>query len=110
MPSLSPRDHAHAWWELARVIAPFVAGRYEEQVENARRMTETAPDHPAGWRFLASGLGHVGRVEEAKGAVERFVELVPYASIAFVRATIPAARSEDLERFLDGLRKAGLPE
>ena len=40
----------------------------------------------------------------------RFRELEPQASIELYARTEPFKRHDDLERYLDGLRKAGLPE
>ena len=50
----SPRDPAHAWFTLNRIRVAFVVGRYEEQVEGAEKMTEAAPDHPAGWLYFGN--------------------------------------------------------
>jgi tetratricopeptide (TPR) repeat protein len=107
---LSPRDLARAWWDLARVVAAYKACRYEEQVKWALAMTEASPDHPSGWRFLASGYGTLGLIDEAHTALQQFLRLLPHASIAFVRDSTPVASPEDLVVMLDGLRKAGLPE
>ena len=107
---LSPRDPAQAWWLLARVVAAFTAGRGEEQVEMAQKMTQDAPEHPTGWRFLASGLANLDRIEPAQGALQQYLRLVPHHTISKVRETAPVGRPEHMERLIEGLRKAGLPE
>ncbi len=107
---LSPRDPAHAWFTLQRACAAFVVGRYEEQVEWAEMMTEAAPDHPAGWRILAAGYGLLGRQGEAKVALQGLLRVVPHFTIELVRNSAAGIQDKDLERLLDGLRRAGVPE
>lgn len=109
---LSPRDPVHAWFTLQRAI---VVGQYGEQVEWAEKMTEAAPDHPAGWRLLAAGYALLGRQAEARVALQGFLRVVPYYTIELdtielARTSTTGIRDEDLERLLDGLRKAGVPE
>jgi hypothetical protein len=48
-------------------------------------------------------------MEEARAALAKLRELEPQASIELY-AREPYKRQDDLERFIDGLRKAGLPE
>ncbi len=109
---LSPRDPARVLWHLSRGWAAILAGRYEESLLSARKMVESNPDFPGGWRQLAADYGQLGRLEEARQAVAQLRRLVPDVSIASTRARVPyATQSRDgMERFLDGLRKAGLPE
>jgi hypothetical protein len=40
----------------------------------------------------------------------KYRALEPQASIELLAKTLPFKRKDDLDRFLDGLRKAGLPE
>jgi TolB-like protein len=107
---LSPRDPAQAWWHLARVSAAFVTGRYEEQVEWGRKMTAATPDHPGGWRMLAVGCAYLDRMDEARAAIQQLLRLVPHITVEQVRASGPGVQPQDLDRLLEGLRKAGLPE
>ena len=108
---LSPRDPATGIiWRLARAAAAFLAGHYENQAKWARSMTELFPDWPGGWRHLAVGTAHLGHLDAARTAIDELLRLVPHESIGRARTTVPLTRAEDLERFLDGLRKAGLPE
>jgi hypothetical protein len=47
---------------------------------------------------------------EAQKAVARILEIDPTMRLSNLHDFIPLRRSEDLERFAEGLRKAGLPE
>ncbi len=73
-------------------------------------MTEAAPDHPAGWRLLATGYGLLQRPAEAKGAGRGLLRVVPHFTIELAEKSTTGLQDKDLERLLDGLRKAGIPE
>ncbi len=107
---LNPRDPSHAWYFLTYVVAAFVVGRYEEQVEWAEKMTEAAPDHPAGWRWLAIGYGILGQQDKAQAAAQGLLRIIPHYTLQMTRAAMVGVREQDMERLLDGLRIAGLPE
>ncbi len=109
---LSPRDPARIFWNLARSWAAILAGRYEESLEWAKKMVETNPDFPTGWRHLAADYAQLGRLDEARGALQQVLRLAPNLSITSSRTRVPyGPQSRDgMERYLDGLRKAGLPE
>ncbi len=108
---LSPRDPATGIiWRLARAAAAFLAGHYENQAKWARSLTQLFPEFPGGWRHLAVGTAYLGHLDAARTAIDELLRLVPHESIARVRTMLPLTRAEDIERFLDGLRKAGLPD
>ncbi len=107
---LSPRDPERAWWSLGRATAEFVVGRYDEAVRWAKSAIEVAPSLPSGWRMLAASYAYLDRLDEARAAVEQLRRLAPQMTIEISRATVPAERSDYLEKYLQGLREAGLPE
>ena len=107
---LSPRDPLKYRWLLWRGFAKFVEERHDEAAEWTRKALRLNPDFPGGHRLLASIYGRIGRVDEAQAALDRFSRLVPGQTVESARTQLPFKRPEDLERFLDGLRKAGLPE
>ena len=59
------------------------------------------------YRCLAVALAHLGREAETKEAVAPMLELEPNFRIA---EWVDRTSSSKLEVFIDGLRKAGLPE
>ena len=108
---LSPRDAHIATWYNYLAIAAFVAGRIEEAAEWARKAGEANPQFPGGYRTFAASAGNLGRLTEAAAAREKLQELLPHLTIAQLRESLPYFKNpDDLERYLDGLRKAGLPE
>jgi len=94
--------------ELAR--AYFQTGRYDEAVQVLERRLQRDPNSGEALILLAAAQSSAGRLGEAKAALAKFLEPRPaytlrhYASGEFYKNT------EDLDRVLDALRKAGLPE
>jgi TolB-like protein len=106
---LSPRDSFMALWIMGRVWANFIDRRYEEAVKTAQQAIRLAPNNPTYRRQLAASYAMMDRIDEAQAAIQEYLRLEPNHTIADSRK-IPAKIPEHLERFLDGLRKAGLPE
>ena len=52
----------------------------------------------------------MGRQAEAKVALQGLLRVVPHFTIELVRTSAAGIQDKDLERLIDGLRKAGLPE
>ena len=108
---LSPRDAHMATWYASLGIAAFVAGQEEKAAEWARKAVEANPQFPSGHRTLAASSGNLGQLTEAETAREKLQELLPHLTITQLRESLPYFKNpDDLERYLDGLRKAGLPE
>jgi len=106
---LSPYDPDSGTWMMARVLAPLVTERYDEYLEWAKRFTETYPTFAGGWRHLASAYAHIGKMEEARAALEKVLELIPGDTVRRERGLNPGIDVYG-DRLIEGLRKAGLPE
>jgi tetratricopeptide (TPR) repeat protein len=109
---LSSRDPLIWAFFSSRGWARLLLRDYEAAVEDARR----AMRHPATVFYvhatLASALAHFGRREEAKNALDKFLEIKPdYSPDVFLTAYSPL-NPEALrplhKTYIDGLRKAGL--
>ena len=59
---------------------------------------------------LASLLGNAGRVDEAREVGKDVIRISPRFSLSRVKNFYPMPKQEKVEKFVDGLRKAGLPE
>jgi tetratricopeptide (TPR) repeat protein len=103
---LNPRDPDSGTWMMARVIAPLVAEKYDEYLQWVEKYVEAYPDHPPGWRHLTSAYAHLGRMEEAREALRRLLELIPDNTIRREQERLPGSYG----RLIEGLRKAGMPE
>ena len=106
---LSPRDSFMAFWIMGRVWANFIAGRYEEAVKAAQHAIQLAPNNPTYRRQLAASYAMLDRIDEARAALHEYLRLEPNHTITDAKK-VPTKIAEHLDRFLDGLRKAGLPE
>ena len=101
---LNPNCPDWYWWQLG--FSYFHLGRYEDALEALERMT--APDQSR--RLLAAVYAHLGQLDEARHKAEEFMKLVPNFSIREWAKTEPYTDPSELERYVDGLRKAGLAE
>jgi tetratricopeptide (TPR) repeat protein len=107
---LSPNDPAYSWSSHARASAAFGAAKYEQAVEWAKKTIDATPESPVGWRYLTASLAHLGRIDEARAAKDRLLRILPHESAGLVRANMPSDNADFIDRFVDGLRKAGVPE
>ncbi|MCZ6889171.1 MAG: tetratricopeptide repeat protein, partial [Gammaproteobacteria bacterium] len=106
---LSPRDTFMSTWYNHLAMAAVAANRDADAESWARATIERGPPgFPGGYRTLAVALAHLDRIEEARGALARLRELLPDVSVAELREALPITHPEHLERYLDGLKKAGL--
>ncbi len=58
----------------------------------------------------ATALAHLGHVDEARAALARVHAINPTFSATFIDAVLPFRNPADRDHYIDGLRKAGLPE
>jgi adenylate cyclase len=107
---LSPQDPMMHFYLYAVAVAHFVAERYEEGVAWAQRSLQDRGDYSLALATLAASLALLGRVEQAQATVQELLRLVPGFSLTGLKLFLPAADPDFVERYLDGLRKAGLPE
>ena len=107
---LSPRDTFLAPWYSNLAMVATVARHHEEAVEWAKASIRVNPNFPGSYRSLAAAYGHLGQLDEAAKAREMLSELLPGLTISRLRERLPVRHGRDLEHYLDGLRRAGLPE
>jgi tetratricopeptide (TPR) repeat protein len=88
----------------------YLCHDYEAAIAAAKRAIRAYPEWPNAYRWLAAALGQVGRIEEAKEALEKAIAVAPAAFEMYVRQRVPWHRPEDYTHMLDGLRKAGWRE
>jgi adenylate cyclase len=105
----NPRDISIFFRFSGIAMAHFVAGRYSEAAQWARKSIHRKPNYGVGHAVLASSLAHLNRLEEAKEAVGNYLEIIPDVTISELRH-LPFKNPDDAQRFEEGLRKAGLPE
>ena len=89
------------------VLALHFCRDYEAAVEAGKRVIRSYPDHPLVYRWLAAALGQVGRIEEAREALDKAIAVAPASFELYVRQRVPWHRPEEHAHMLEGLRKAG---
>ncbi len=107
---LSPRDLLMVIWRVVEGWAHLGAERFDRAAESARLAIGWNAAFADAHAILASALGHAGRLDEARAALDECVRQFPGLTLRDPRLTRPFRRAVDQERFLDGLRKAGLAE
>jgi len=110
---LSPRDRDVYLWCMFAGLAKFQLGREEDAVVWLRRSIEADRNFPSSHFILGAALAHLGRLPEARSEAQAGLAMNPTFTIARLRASVPSdspARIAGLERVIDGLRKAGVPE
>jgi adenylate cyclase len=88
--------------------AYFYAGRYETAAALFRERILLMPDTDASRGYLASTLGHLGKIEEARRVWDELMAINPKYSMA-ERLNRTAVQPRQIEMVLGGARKAGLP-
>jgi adenylate cyclase len=107
---LSPLDPIAFHMQASTALAHFLAGRYDEASSWAERALRERPDDCRAMRILAASSALAGRLEEAHTAIARLRRREPACRISDLEDRLSPFRKQDLARYLDGLRKAGLPE
>ena len=96
--------------QAATACAHFFAGRIAEAVAWAERSVALQPNYFVGACVLAASKAIAGRILEAHKATARLRKIAPALRISNLGEWFPIRRQEDLSRWVEGLRKAGLPE
>jgi tetratricopeptide (TPR) repeat protein len=107
---LSPRDFLMVVWFTVSAWAYLSAGKFEQAADCGRRAIDCNPAFPDAHGTFAVASAHLGRVADARAGLDEFMRLMPGLAADDERLIRPFRRPADRERFLDGLRKAGLPE
>jgi tetratricopeptide (TPR) repeat protein len=88
----------------------FFAGRYDEASSWADRALRQQPNWAGAARTAAYSHALAGRLDQARKAVARLRQIDPTFRVSDIRRMFPFRRPEDIARYEEGLRKAGLPE
>jgi TolB-like protein/class 3 adenylate cyclase len=108
---LNPLDPRIAAMQAAVAHAHFFLGRYDEAASWAAMALQDYPDYQPGLRIAAASNAMAGRPEQAHQAVDRLRRPNPPLRVSTLKDVVgPYRRAEDLSRFEEGLRQAGLPE
>jgi TolB-like protein len=107
---LSPLDSRIHMMEGAMAFAHFIAGRYDLAVLWAEASLRKQGAYQATLRTLAASHALAGRTEQARVPMARMRELNPAMRVSNVADIAPWHRPDDMSRYAEGLRIAGLPD
>jgi TolB-like protein len=107
---LSPHDPHGFFFDMALVMPFLLSGDYEIAAQLGRRARHSHPGLSSTYKGLLAALGYLGLADEAAALREKLLELEPQFSVREAVSRSPLQREEDLERYADGLRLAGIPE
>jgi adenylate cyclase len=109
---LSPFDPQPWMFYGGLAHAHFAAGRYDEAIEWADRALLAQPRMTSVVGIKAAACGQLGRLEEGNECIRRFCALNPgFSTVTALREVWgKIISSEFLAVWVEGLRKAGLPD
>jgi tetratricopeptide (TPR) repeat protein len=107
---LSPSD-PHLFFFHAAIIMPhLLLGQNKEAAAAGRHAIELNPWFTSAFKGGLSALGHLGHTKEAAGVLARLLKLEPNFTVQDAIRRSPMTVAADVERYAEGLRRAGLPE
>ncbi len=107
---LSPFDPEMYRMQAGTALAHLFAGRFEAASSWAGNASRDLPSFLIPASIIAASHALAGRTNEARRAMHHLRQLDPALRISNLTDWLPIHRPEDLARFADGLRRAGLPE
>jgi Flp pilus assembly protein TadD len=109
---LSPLDpQTYFFCTTGMAFAHACAGRYNEAVSWATKALHEQPSNATALRVAAIAYALSDRMVEARAAMACLREVDPALRLSNLdRVVVPLRRAEDRVRYIESLRKAGLPE
>jgi TolB-like protein len=108
---LSPLDSLRRAFTTGTAFAHLVAGRYEEALDWSERTLREEPGYRGALLCKVVACAHLDRIEEAHETLRQMIGSQPGLTIARFKASwSPVFLPEIMAMYIEGLRKAGLPE
>jgi TolB-like protein len=104
--ALRLNPYAQGWYIWALGFCQYAAGDYPGAVET---LSGEATRRMGSRRILAASLAQLGRLDEARAEASGFLAANPHFSAAAWGEAQPFRLQADLQHFIDGYVKAGLP-
>ena len=102
--------HYPSWYTLTIGQVYFTVGRHQEAIVLLEDVLDRGTDLTEARLLLAANYSAVGRESEARDQIAELVQSHPDFDVSHAARQSPYRDREDLERYLDLLRRAGLPE
>jgi len=97
-------------WEFHVGHSHFLLRHYDQALARLNRTVERIPKFTPAYVLLACTYAELDRLDDARGAIKTVLGLTPQYTVKEFARIYPFRIDEIRNRFLDGLRKAGLPE
>jgi TolB-like protein/class 3 adenylate cyclase/Tfp pilus assembly protein PilF len=110
---LSPRDTFAYFWRALAGFAKIFLGQYEEALVRIHQSIEINANFSTAQFYLAVALAELGRLDEARVAVQNGLALDPKFTILRYRNSAPSDNPTFMkarERIYVAMRKAAIPE
>jgi adenylate cyclase len=107
---ISPLDPLLQSVRSAIAFAHVFAGRFTEAVPFAEKALADSPNSHQALRATALSCALAGRTEQAQKAIGRLLQVDPTFRVSKLLHLTPLQRPQDIARYQEGMRKAGLPE
>ena len=88
----------------------FLLEQYEKAIATMEEVLERNPAFEIARITLIESYGHLNMIDEANWEVDELLTLRPEYSLEIARKESLHNRSEDLEKLLGGLRRAGISD
>jgi TolB-like protein/class 3 adenylate cyclase len=108
---LSPRDPYRWGFLMFGSLAHLFSRRHKSAAEWAEKSVRVPNSHYWANVALVAALGHLNRLDEARSAVAELLRKRPGFSCSFAKDHLFYVKdSAQIEHYVNGLRKAGVPE
>ena len=107
---LSPHDPHGFFFDMALMMPFLFSGESEIAAQLGRRARSVHPGLSSTYKALLPALGLLGSTSEAAVLRTELFALEPHFSVEEAISRSPLLQQEDLDRYAEGLRLAGVPE
>jgi adenylate cyclase len=97
-------------WEYQLGLSHFLLRQYDQAIAGFKRAIERAPRFFPAYMILTWAYVESDRLDDARGTAKALSEISPQSTVKWLTNLVPFRIEEYNNRFLDSLRKAGLPE
>lgn len=107
---LSPRDPDADHWKTGLAYVHYMAGNYPAALVWAEQAQHGLPDYIQLKGILAATLAQLGRGEEARSYLDDLLAALPGLTAEVYRTRFRIRDPELVDRYMEGLVRAGLPK
>jgi adenylate cyclase len=107
---MSPLDPLMPVAQSVSALAYVFCGQYDEASSQSGQALRESPNLHLALRAFATANALAGKIEQAQKAMSRLRRIDPALRVSNLNDLTPLRRPEDISKYSEGMRKAGLPE